>query len=299
MTDYNQYLGYKQVCQQVPIQFPPQHQSKQPGLETLMVPRPIFDNPNYIGTGKLKDKVAIITGGDSGIGRAVAVAFAKEGADICIVYYNEHEDAQATKSCIEAQGRKCLLMAGDVRDENFCKNVVDCTVSTFGHLDILVNNAGVQFPQTGIENISIEQMKLTFEVNFYGIFIMTKLAMPYLKNGSTIINTTSINAYIGEDQLIDYTSTKGAIVSFTRAMANSVVSKGIRVNAVAPGPIWTPLNASSWSADYVTTFGSNTPMKRPGQPVELAPTYVYLASCDSSYVTGQVLHVDGGGSMQS
>lgn len=299
MTDFYPYLGYKEVCRQVPVQFPPQHQPVQPGLETLMVPKPIFDNPNYIGTGKLKDKVALVTGGDSGIGRAVSVAFAKEGADVCIVYYDEHEDAQITKSYIEAQGRKCLLISGDVRDEMFCKNAVSDTVKVLGGLDILVNNAGVQFPQTGIEDISIEQMIFTFEVNFFGIFIMTKMALPCLKNGSAIINTASITAYVGNEQLIDYSSTKGAIVSFTRAMAHSLVSKGIRVNAVAPGPIWTPLQPSSRPADYIPTFGSDTPMKRAGQPVELAPTYVYLASDDSSFVTGQVLHVDGGQSMQS
>lgn len=299
MANYFSYLGYREECQQVPVQFPPQHQPVQPGLETLMVPQPIFDNPDYVGTGKLRGKVALVSGGDSGIGRAVSLAFAKEGADISIVYYNEHEDAQITKSYIEAQGRKCLLISGDVRDEEFCQNAVYETVSSLGSLDVLVNNAGVQFPQNGIENISIEQMRLTFEVNFFGIFIMTKIALPYLKNGSTIINTTSITAYIGNDQLIDYSSTKGAIVSFTRAMAHSLVSKGIRVNAVAPGPIWTPLQPASWPADYIPTFGSDTPMKRAGQPVELAPTYVYLACDDSSYVTGQVLHVDGGQSMQS
>lgn len=299
MTDYNSYLGFKEVCQQVPVQFPPQHQPVQPGLETLMVPKPVFNNPNYIGTGKLKDKAALVTGGDSGIGRAVSLAFAKEGADISIVYYDEHEDAQITKSYIEAQGRKCILISGDVRDQLFCQNAVSETVSAFGGLDVLVNNAGVQFPQKGIEDISVEQMVLTFEVNFFGIFIMTKMALPYLKDGSTIINTTSITAYVGNEQLIDYSSTKGAIVSFTRAMAHSLVSKGIRVNAVAPGPIWTPLQPSSWPADYIPTFGSDTPMKRAGQPVELAPTYVYLASNDSSFVTGQVLHVDGGQSMQS
>lgn len=264
-----------------------------------MVPKPVFDNPNYIGTGKLKDKVALVTGGDSGIGRAVSLAFAKEGADIAIVYYDEHEDARITKSYIEAQGRKCLLISGDVRDKVFCENAVAETVSVLGGLDILVNNAGIQFPQDGIENISIEQMVLTFEVNFFGIFIMTKVALPCLKDGSTIINTTSVTAYLGNDQLIDYSSTKGAIVSFTRAMARSLVSKGIRVNAVAPGPIWTPLQPASQSAENIPTFGSNTPMKRAGQPVELAPTYVYLASDDSSFVTGQVLHVDGGQSMQS
>jgi len=299
LADYFPYLGYKEVCNQVPVQFPPQHQSEQPGLETLMVPQPVFDNPDYIGTGKLKDKVALVTGGDSGIGRAVSLAFAKEGADVSIVFYNEYDDAQMTKTLIEAQGRRCLLISGDVRDQMFCQNAVSETVSAFGSLDVLVNNAGVQFPQSGIENISVEQMVLTFEVNFFGIFIMTKTALPYLKEGSTIINTTSITAYVGNDQLIDYSSTKGAIVSFTRAMARSLVSKGIRVNAVAPGPIWTPLQPASWPADYIPTFGSDTPMKRAGQPVELAPTYVYLASNDSSFVTGQVLHVDGGQSMQS
>lgn len=293
------YLGYKEVCEQIPVQFPPQHQPIQPGLETLMDPKPIFDNPNYIGTGKLRNKIALITGGDSGIGRAVSLAFAKEGADICIIYFNEHEDAQITKYYVEKQGRRCLLISGDIRDETFCNDAVSQTVSFFGRIDILVNNAGVQFPQTGIENISAEQMRLTFEVNFYGLFIMTKLVLPYLKCGSSIINTTSITAYEGNEWLIDYSSTKGAIVSFTRAMARSLVSDGIRVNAVAPGPIWTPLQPASWPADYIPTFGSDTPMKRAGQPYELAPTYVYLASEDSSYVTGQVLHVDGGQSMQS
>lgn len=293
------YLGYKEVCEQIPVQFPPQHQPIQPGLETLMDPKPIFDNPNYIGTGKLKNKIALITGGDSGIGRAVSLAFAKEGADICIIYFNEHEDAQITKYYVEKQGSRCLLISGDIRDETFCNDAVSKTVSFFGGIDILVNNAGVQFPQTGIENISAEQMRLTFEVNFYGLFIMTKLVLPYLKCGSSIINTTSITAYEGNEWLIDYSSTKGAIVSFTRAMAHSLVSDGIRVNAVAPGPIWTPLQPASWPADYIPTFGSDTPMKRAGQPFELAPTYVYLASEDSSYVTGQVLHVDGGQSMQS
>lgn len=293
------YLGYKEECQKVPIQFPPQHQPIQPGLETLMVPPPIFDNPNYIGTGKLKDKVVIITGGDSGIGRAVSLAFAKEGADLCIIYYNEHEDAMITKSYIEEQGRRCLLFAGDVRDEAFCRNAVESCVSKLGGIDVLVNNAGVQFPQTSIEDITMEQMETTFQINFFGIFLMTKLVLPYLTCGSTIINTTSIIAYVGNDLLIDYSSTKGAIVSFTRAMAHSLVSKGIRVNAVAPGPIWTPLQPASYPAEYIKTFGSDTPMKRAGQPVELGPTYVYLASEDSSFVTGQVLHVDGGQSMQS
>ncbi|MFR3729495.1 SDR family oxidoreductase [Lacrimispora sp.] len=299
MSEIYPYLGYEEVCQQIPIQFPPQHQPVQPGLETLMVPQPIFDDPNYIGTGKLMDKVALVTGGDSGIGRAVSLAFAKEGADVCIVYYNEHEDARITKSYIEDLGRKCLLISGDVRDEMFCQNAVCETVSVLGDIDVLVNNAGVQFPQNSIEDITMDQVKLTFEVNVYGVFMMTRSALPYMKCGSTIINTTSVTAYLGNDQLIDYSATKGAVVSFTRAMARSLVSKGIRVNAVAPGPIWTPLQPSSWPADHIPTFGSNTPMKRAGQPVELAPTFVYLACGDSSYVTGQVLHVDGGLSMQS
>lgn len=299
MRKFNQNLGYKEECRKIPIQFPPQHQDLQPGLESLMEPKPIFDNPNYIGTGKLKDKVALVTGGDSGIGRAVSVAFAKEGADVCIIYYNEHEDARMTKSCIEAQGRRCLLFAGDVRNEAFCRKAAAKCVSDLGSLDVLVNNAGVQFPQDDIQDISMEQMETTFQINFFGIFLMTKIALSYMKCGSTIINTTSVTAYNGNDQLIDYSSTKGAIVSFTRSMARSLVSHGIRVNAVAPGPIWTPLQPASWPADYIETFGSGTPMKRAGQPVELAPTYVYLASDDSSYVTGQVLHVDGGQSMQS
>ena len=299
MNPFYPILGYKEECRQVPVQFPPQEQPVQPGLETLMDPSPVFDDPDYIGTGKLRDKVVMITGGDSGIGRAASVAFAKEGADLCIMYYNEHEDAQITKSWIEAQGRRCILCAGDVRDEEFCKNSIDYCISELGGIDVLVNNAGVQFPQSSIEDITMEQMETTFEINFFGIFQMTKLVVPFLKSGSTIINTTSINAYSGNDQLIDYSSTKGAIVSFTRSMASSLVSKGIRVNAVAPGPIWTPLQPASWSAEYIETFGSETPMKRAGQPVELAPAYIYLASNDSSYVTGQVLHVDGGQSMQS
>lgn len=293
------YLGYKEKCEQVPVQFPPQHQASQPGLEYLMEPKPVFDNPDYFGTGKLKNKAALVTGGDSGIGRAVALAFAKEGADISIVYYNEHEDANLTRAYIEAQGRKCLLLPGDVRSETFCKQAVADTVSGLGRLDVLVNNAGVQFPQSSLAHITEEQLELTFSVNVFAMFYVTKAALPHLANGSAIINTASINAYTGNELLIDYSGTKGAVVSFTRSMARSLVSQGIRVNGVAPGPIWTPLQPASWPAEYIPTFGSDTPMKRAGQPVELAPTYVYLASADSSYVTGQILHVDGGASMQS
>lgn len=293
------FLGYQDKCEQVPVQFPPQHQQSQPGLETLMEPKPVFDNPAYVGTGKLNGKVALVTGGDSGIGRAVCVAFAKEGADVSIVYYNEHEDARNTKQDVEALGRKCLLTAGDLRSEAFCRQAVENTVSAFGRLDVLVNNAGVQFPQNSLADISADQLETTFQINIFAMFHVTRAALPYLKSGSAVINTTSINAYIGNALLIDYSATKGAIVSFTRSMARSLVSQGVRVNGVAPGPIWTPLQPASWPADYIPTLGSDTPMKRSGQPFELAPTYVYLASDDSSYVTGQILHVDGGASMQS
>ena len=274
--------------------FPPQHQPVQPGLEALMSPRPIFDNPNYIGSGKLKNKVALVTGGDSGIGRAVSLAFAKEGADIVIVYLNEHSDATETKALVEAQGRKCILIAGDLRVESFCKQIVENTISSFGQLDILINNAGVQYPQNSLEDITSEQLEDTFRTNIFPMFYVTKAALPHLKSGSAIINTTSVTAYKGAKLLIDYSSTKGAIASFTRSLALSLVSKGIRVNGVAPGPTWTPLITSSYSAEYVKTFGSDTPMKRAGQPVELATTYVYLASDASSFVTGQIIHVDGG-----
>ncbi len=292
-------LGTEQQCEQVPLTFPAQHQDTQPGLEAPMNPPPIFDNPQYVGAGKLKDKIALVTGGDSGIGRAVCVAFAKEGADVAILYYNEHEDAAITRQHIEALGRRCLLIAGDIADEAFCNKAVGDTVAGLGRLDVLVNNAAVQFPQNSISDISVQQMEATFRVNVFGMFHLTKAALPHLKGGSAIINTTSVVAYKGNERLIDYSATKGAIVSFTRAMALSLVAQGIRVNAVAPGPIWTPLQPASWPAQDIRTFGSNTPMKRSGQPVELAPTYVYLASGDSSFVTGQVLHVDGGASMLS
>lgn len=294
MALYYPYFGYKVECKKVPITFPPQHQPMQPGLETLMCPRPIFDNPDYIGTGKLKNKVALITGGDSGIGRAVSLAFAKEGADIVIIYFNEHEDAEETKALIENQGQNCILIPGDLREEAFCKRIIKDTICTFGHLDVLVNNAAVQFPQSSLEDITAEQLEDTFRTNIFSFFHVTKAALPHLKSGSTIINTTSAVAYKGHEILIDYSSTKGAIVSFTRSLALSLVPKGIRVNGVAPGPIWTPLQPASYPADYIMTLGSDTPMKRAGQPVELAPTYVYLASDDSTYVTGQILHVNGG-----
>lgn len=299
MKLYYPNMSYKTETKEVPVTFPAQSQSNQPGDETQMKPEPIFDNPNYVGTGKLKDKSIIITGGDSGIGRAVAVAYAKEGADISIVYYNENKDAEITKEYIENLGRKCILIPGDLQNEDFCKDVAQKTFSEFKRLDCLVNNAGVQFLQDSLENITAEQLDTTFRVNVYSMFYITKAALKFMQKGSTIINTTSVTAYKGSPQLIDYSSTKGAIVSFTRSLALSLVSQGIRVNGVAPGPIWTALQPSSRPAEMITTFGADTSMQRAGQPVELAPTYVYLASDDSSYVTGQILHVDGGDSMSS
>ncbi|KHF41949.1 short-chain dehydrogenase [Halalkalibacter okhensis] len=273
---------------------PSQSQNHQPGVESTMSPLPIYDDPNYKGSGKLNNKVALITGGDSGIGRAVAIAFAKEGAKVSIVYLEEHDDANQTKEEIEKYGGECLLLAGDIGDESFCQKAIDQTISTFGTLDCLINNAAEQHYQENIEDISVEQMERTFKTNIFSCFHFIKAAMPHLQQGSTIINTASIVAYKGNPVLMDYASTKGAMIALTRSLSQSIVSKGIRVNAVAPGPIWTPLIPSSFPADQVATFGTNSPMGRPGQPAELAPSYVYLASDDSSYVTGQVMHVNGG-----
>ncbi|WP_308635075.1 SDR family oxidoreductase [Paenibacillus silvisoli] len=288
------YYAKKTICKEEPIAFPPQHQPVQPGLEYEMVPRPIFENPSYKGSCKLQDKVALITGGDSGIGRAVAIAFAKEGADIAIAYLYEHRDAAETQQRIEQLGRRCLLIPGDLRAEQHCHDVVNKTMRIFGKLDTLVLNQGVQFPQTSLIHITAEQLHNTYRTNIYPMFYLTRAALPCLKPGSTIVNTASITAYQGAPLLIDYSSTKGAVVSFTRSLSLSLVHCGIRVNAVAPGPIWTPLTVSSYPADYVSRFGTDTPMKRAGQPFELAPAYVYLASDDSSYVTGEVIHVNGG-----
>ncbi|AZB42324.1 glucose 1-dehydrogenase [Bacillus sp. FJAT-42376] len=273
---------------------PAQEQDVQPGQETLMNPRPKFAGDFYKGSGKLEGKTAIITGGDSGIGRAVAVFFAREGADVTVAYLNEHDDAAETKRLIEQEGRSCFLIDGDIGDEGFCKQVVRETIIKFGKLDILVNNAAEQHPQENFEDITAEQLERTFKTNIFSMFHLTKAALPHLKEGSSIINTTSITAYAGSPGLIDYSATKGAITSFTRSLSGNLVKKGIRVNGVAPGPIWTPLIPSTFTEDKVAQFGADTPMQRPGQPEELAPSYVYLASADSTYVTGQVLHVNGG-----
>ncbi|WP_223068593.1 SDR family oxidoreductase [Paenibacillus caui] len=282
-----------QQNQQPKQTLPPQHQNTQPGIESQMNPLPKYEG-SYKAAGKLKGKVALITGGDSGIGRAVAVAYAKEGANVAIVYLNEHKDAEKTKQEVEQEGVKALLIPGDVGDETFAKNAVKQTVDTFGGLDILVNNAAEQHPQPGIEYITAQQLEKTFRTNIFGMFYFAKAAMPHLKKGSAIINTASITAYEGNPQLIDYSSTKGAIVTFTRALSNNVVGKGIRVNAVAPGPIWTPLIPSTFDEQKVKQFGADTPMKRPGQPEELAPAFVFLGCDDSSYMSGQTLHINGG-----
>ncbi|MCH6268464.1 SDR family oxidoreductase [Neobacillus citreus] len=274
--------------------FPPQHQNHQPGTESEMNPKPISVNSNYKPAGKLSGKTAIITGGDSGIGKSVAIYFAKEGADVAIVYLEEHQDAEETKGIIEAEGRRCLLFSGDIGNEDYCKEVVKKTIDEFGGLDILVNNAAEQHPQPSILNITSAQLEKTFRTNIFSYFYMTKMALPFLKKGASIINTASITAYHGHEQLLDYSATKGAIVTFTRSLALSLAKQGIRVNGVAPGPIWTPLIPSTFTADQVATFGSDTPMGRAGQPHELAPSYVFLASEDSSYMSGQMIHVNGG-----
>lgn len=273
---------------------PPQHQNQQPGTETEMVPRPVSEDHSYQGSNKLANKVAIITGGDSGIGKAVAIHYAKEGANVVIVYLDEHEDAKETKRQVEEEGQKCLLLSGDIGNEEFCKEIVKKTIDSFGQLDILVNNAAEQHPQKSISAITAEQLERTFRTNIFSYFYLTKAALPHLKQGSSIINTASVTAYKGNEQLVDYSATKGAVVSFTRSLSMQLVGKGIRVNGVAPGPIWTPLIPSTFTSDQVAKFGSTTPMKRPGQPEEVAPCYIFLASDDASYVSGQILHVNGG-----
>jgi NAD(P)-dependent dehydrogenase (short-subunit alcohol dehydrogenase family) len=273
---------------------PAQHQERQPGREHKMKPQPSAEDEKHHGSGKLRNKVAIITGGDSGIGRAVAIAFAKEGADVAIVYLEEKKDASETKKLVKEQGRKCLLIAGDLGDEKFCRRVVEQTVKEFGKIDLVVNNAAEQHPQESIEKITEEQLERTFRTNIFSFFFMTKAAVKHLKKGAAIINTTSVTAYKGSPHLLDYSSTKGAITAFTRSLSQALADKGIRVNGVAPGPIWTPLIPSTFPAKEVETFGSDVPLGRPGQPEEIAPSFVFLASDDSSYMTGQTLHPNGG-----
>jgi NAD(P)-dependent dehydrogenase (short-subunit alcohol dehydrogenase family) len=273
---------------------PPQHQERQPGRESEMEPAPQSHAAEYLAAGKLKDQVALITGGDSGIGRAVAIAFAKEGADVAIVYLNQHGDAEETQRSVEEQHRRCLLIQGDVGDHAFCRDGVNQTIEAFGQLNILVNNAGEQHPVKQFEEITDEQLLQTFKTNIFGYFYMAQEALQFLRPASRIVMTTSVTAYQGNTQLIDYAATKGAIVALVRSLAKALVDREIRVNGVAPGPIWTPLIPSSFEAEHVAKFGSDVPMGRPGQPDEIAPCYVFLASDDSSYMTGQILHPNGG-----
>lgn len=272
----------------------PQEQAR-PGLQYKMKPIPQTENDSVSAGNKLLGKVAVITGGDSGIGRAVALLFAKEGADIAIIYLNEHKDAKESKRIIEEKYRRgCLLISGDISKESFCKNAMEKVVTRFNQVDIVVNNAAVHYESKGLEDISTPHLLKTFGTNVFSMFWITKAALPYMKNGGSIINTTSVTAYRGSSELIDYAATKGAIVSFTRSLSANLVDKGIRVNAVAPGPIWTPLIVSSFSANKVAKFGSDAPMKRAGQPIEVAPAYLFLASEDASYITGQTIHPNGG-----
>lgn len=274
-----------------PTQFPEQKQ-KPPGHESKMLPKPEIINIKYTGSGKLKNKTALITGGDSGIGRSVAVHFAKEGANVAIVYLSEEEDAFETQRMVEAEGMQCLLIKGDLKQEKFCKSCISKTVKKFGKLNIIVNNAALQRPKNTIEEITSKQLAETFETNIYPFFFIVKEGLSHLKKGDSIINTTSVTAYRGSEHLLDYSSTKGAIVTFTRSLATMLAKKGIRVNGVAPGPIWTPLIVSTF--EKLSDFGKDTLMGRAGQPSEVAPAYVFLASEDSSYITGQILHINGG-----
>ena len=291
---YNYYDKIGVQSKKYHIMAPEQEQQEQPGMEYLMTPRPIFDNPAYKGSGKLKGKVAIITGADSGLGRAAAIAFVKEGAKVVIPYYNEHKDAMETKNYIECLGGECMLLSGDIADKNFSKEIVKKTLEKFGKIDILINNAAVQYQQDYLDCISDEQFDRTMKVNIYGMFYLTREALPHLKPGSSIINLSSVTTFYGEPQLIDYVTTKGAIVGFTRSLARNLALKNIRVNAIAPGFFWTPLQPACWVKEKIPSLGAEAAMARGAMPYELAPTFVFLASDDSSYMTGQVMHVNGG-----
>ncbi len=276
-----------------PKKIPPQKQSL-PGSESSMKPLPEIIRPDYTGSGKLKGKIALITGADSGIGRSTAVHFAREGAHVAIAYLNEDQDARETRKLVEAEGVRCLLIKGDLKSEAFCRRMVNDTVKKLGGLNILVNNAATQFPEKSVKDITSKQLRETFQTNIFPFFYTVDQALKHLGKGDVIINTSSVTAYRGSEHLLDYSSTKGAIVTFTRSLSAMLVDKGIRVNAVAPGPIWTPLIPATFTKKEVAAFGLDVPMKRPGQPSEVAPAYVFLASGDSSYMTGQVIHVNGG-----
>ncbi|HPP35929.1 MAG TPA: SDR family oxidoreductase [Clostridiales bacterium] len=284
MNEKDMYAADQIKAQQQPV----------PGKESAMDPEPIYDDPDKKGTGRLMSRTAIITGGDSGIGRAVAVAYAKEGCNVVIVYNIADDDANETKRAAESYGAKVLLIKGDIGDSSFCNGVVDRTLKEFGGIDILVNNAAEQHMQKSIEDITDEQLLRTFRTNIFSMFYLTRAALPYMKEGSAIINTSSVTAFKGNRDLIDYSATKGAVTAFTRSLSQNLADRKIRVNQVAPGPIWTPLIVSTLEPNAVENFGKDTPLKRPGQPVELAEAYVYLASSDSSYMTGQTIHINGG-----
>ena len=287
------------MADQSDVMDPMVHQDQEPGHESQLEPKPDWE-PRYRGSDRLKGKVALITGADSGIGRGVAALFAREGADVSIVYLCEHDDAEKTRQIVEQEGRRAVAIAGDIGDKDFCEQAVRQTVEQLGGLDILVNNAGEQHPDKDIREIDEQQLRRTFQTNIFGMFFMTQAAQPHLKRGSAIVNTTSETTYAGSKNMLDYSSTKGAIVGFTRSLALNLVKDGIRVNAVAPGPIWTPLNPfGGQPKDKLPEFGKDTPMGRPGQPNEVAPCFLFLACEDASYMTGQVLHPDGGNTTAS
>lgn len=285
---------YKEVSQKISGQT-----QQMPGYEDRMDPRPVYIRENYKGSQKLLDKVALITGGDSGIGRAIAVHYAREGADVAIVYLEEDQDAQKTRQLVEQEGRKCLLIRGDIRNRDFCKQLVEDTVKHYGKINILVNHAGEQHPTHNIEELDLDLMEKTFQTNMFAMYYITQPCLKYMNEGDCIITTTSVTAYVGSPRFMDYSASNGAITSFTRAMASNLAKRRIRVNGVAPGPIWTPLIPASFSKEEVEKFGKNVPLERPGQPCEVAPAYVFLASEDSSYITGQIIHPNGGMTMQS